>query len=136
MAIEQPELIINVNIPLDTKICDISVYLTTNHGQLKHLIKSSDPPSRISAHRLQQAFANSYGVKLHGQAEEITTSTYVKPPDAATVVTGSSYSGADKPRLTISQDEPLICFSDKVYHEQEIACSSSEDELYLAGHEL
>lgn len=67
-------------------------------------------------------------MKLHGQTEEIATNTYVKPPDTVTVVTGPSYFGADKARLTISQDESLISFSDKVYHGEGIACDVGTDQ--------
>ncbi|KAL0631870.1 hypothetical protein Q9L58_009255 [Maublancomyces gigas] len=85
MAIEQPDTPADVNLPLDTKFCDVLAYVATNHAD----------------------FCNSYGAKT----EEIITSTYAKPPDAVTVATGPSYSSTDKTRLTISKDEPLICFS-------------------------
>lgn len=62
-------------------------------------------------------------MKLHGQSEQIPTNTFDTPADAFTVTTGPSYSGSDKTRLAINQDESLISFSDKLYHGKDTTCA-------------
>lgn len=58
-------------------------------------------------------------MKLRGHSEEISTTTYAL--DAVTVVRGSSYHGPRKTGLTISEDETLISFYNKVYCTEELA---------------
>lgn len=64
---------------------------------------------------------------MHGQTEQIIDNTYVTPPDDVTVTAGPSHSGDDETPFTISQDEPLISFSNKAYYPREAACTIRTD---------
>lgn len=60
---------------------------------------------------------------MHDQTEQIIANTYVTPPDEVTVTAGPSHSAEDETPFAISQDEPLISFSNKVYHTSEASCT-------------